>query len=179
MSVGFFTEELKMQGQEIERKYVIRRPSDAWLAARPELKTIRIEQTYLKAPRGLERRVRSAETNGTVRYTYTEKSDCATLCRMENEREITPEEYEHLLLERESAALKKTRYAFPYEGHLMELDCYPFWRDRAVLEVELSDPEEIFSLPRDLVILKDATEDGSLKNRALAKAAEGKQSADS
>lgn len=160
-----------MKGQEIERKFVVRRPEEAWLLSRTNVRVIAIRQTYLKAPEGLERRVRASGENGETRYTYTEKSSEAALCRREEEREITPAEYERLLLERESPTLCKTRYAFPYEEHTMELDCYPFWEEKAVLEVELSAPEEAFSLPPEIELLREATEDKDLKNRALALAA--------
>ena len=64
--------------------------------------------------------------------------------------------------------LYKVRWSFPYGGHTIEIDCYPFWENEAILEVELSSPEETFTLPPEIEVLAEVTDDPTLKTRALA-----------
>ena len=77
---------------ETERKFLIRRPDPAALAALPGARVIRIVQTYLTAPAGVTARVRRAEENGGVRWIYTEKRRLSAMSAYEDERELTPEE---------------------------------------------------------------------------------------
>lgn len=162
-----------MEHLEIERKFLILLPREEWLMNRPACTKRRIVQTYLTAPEGWERRVRKSTHSDATCYTYTEKTAEAGLCRTEREREITLPEYEQLLSERDLQApdLIKDRYTFTHEGHIMELDRYPFWQDKAMLEVELQSPDEPFTLPSEIVVLRDVTDDPDLKNHALAMAA--------
>ena len=62
----------------------------------------------------------------------------------------------------------KTRYAFPYGSHTVEIDVYPFWSDRAILEVELSEENEIFKIPDSIRIIKEVSEDSRYKNTNIA-----------
>ena len=157
---------------EIERKFRIKMPPKAWLRSREGVSVTGLVQCYLTARPGWERRVRQATNalTGEVRCTLTEKTEEAGLIRTELEQEISQREYEALLAEMlpGTPALYKVRWAFPYAGHTIEIDCYPFWEKEAILEVELSSPEEAFTLPPGIEVLADVTNDPDLKNRALA-----------
>ena len=157
---------------EIERKFRIKMPEKEWLRSREGVAATGLVQCYLTAREGWERRVRQATDalTGEVRCTLTEKTEEAGLVRTELEREITPSEHEALLEEMlpDTPPLYKVRWAFPYEGHTIEIDCYPFWENEAILEVELSSPKEAFALPPEITVLADVTGDPNLKNRALA-----------
>ena len=157
---------------EIERKFRIKMPPKTWLRSRKNLSVTGLVQCYLTARPGWERRVRQATNalTGEVSCTLTEKTAEAGLIRTELEQEISQCEYEALLEEMlpGTPALYKARWAFPYAGHIIEIDCYPFWEEEAILEVELSSPEEAFTLPPEIEVLDDVTDDPSLKNRALA-----------
>jgi CYTH domain-containing protein len=63
----------------------------------------------------------------------------------------------------------KTRYAFPFGEHTVEIDVYPFWDDRAIFEVELKNENESFEIPDFIDIIKEVSEDGRYKNTNLAK----------
>ena len=142
---------------EIERKFRIKMPPKAWLRSRENLSVTGLVQCYLTARPGWERRVRQATNalTGEVRCTLTE---------------ISPSEYEALLGEMQPGTppLYKVRWAFPYKGHTIEIDCYPFWENEAILEVELSAPDEPIALPPEIEVLAEVTDDPNLKNRALA-----------
>lgn len=158
-----------MAGFEIERKFLIKMPSLDMLKQQgaAELKMV---QTYLDAPKGTTARVRKVETDGEVKYIYTSKQRISAITCIEDEREITQEEY-LVLLEKEDKNRKpiiKTRYKLPFENHIFEIDIYPFWQDKAVMEVELSSEDEAFSVPPILEIIKEVTDDVRYKNFALA-----------
>ena len=42
-----------------------------------------------------------------------------------------------------------------YEGKEFEIDVYPFWQDRAVMEIELADEAETVALPPEIEIIKE------------------------
>ena len=46
---------------------------------------------------------------------------------------------------------------------------YPFWRDTAVLEVELAEEGERAELPPELTILREVTEEPLYKNTNIAR----------
>lgn len=163
----------KRQGDgtvEIERKYLIRLPDtkqmrrDGWVLWR-------IRQTYLNAPPEVSRRVRAVRTAGQTLYTETIKRRINALSCYEEERAISRSAYYRLLREAraDSVTLVKERYRFPYAGHMLEVDCYPFWRGTAVLEIELPDERETAQIPDFLTVLQDVTGDPFYKNAALAR----------
>ena len=157
-----------MPSYEIERKYLIRRPDLLNLGAC--CRVLDISQTYLTTSEG-SLRVRRTEEKGTVRYIETLKRNVTAMRRMEIERELTEEEYERRLASRDPRrrTIRKTRYCLPYNGHIFEIDIYPFWTKQAVMEIELKSESEAFDLPPQIHILREVTEDLSYSNHALAR----------
>lgn len=162
---------------EIERKFLIRMPEFDNI---PDRRVQTMTQTYLTVlpdDPTLERRVRSIEENGQVRYIYTEKRslsvNTATI-RQENEWEIDAEEYVEKLTEAFSQ-LSKVRHSFPYAGHTVEIDVYPYhiggdaMVGLAVLEVELNDENEAIELPSFIEVLKELTGTREFSNKTMAK----------
>ena len=155
---------------EIERKYLIRRPDDAWL--RKVSERSEIVQTYLVTPEGGGRaRVRMRTQNGVVTCTHTIKRRVNDLRAVELEREIDKEEYEQLLKQAdpERRTLYKTRCVLPYRGQLFEIDLYPFWQDQAVMEIELEDESQPVELPPEIELIREVSSDKRYSNAALAK----------
>ena len=64
--------------------------------------------------------------------------------------------------------IRKTRYCLTYENQYFEIDVYPFWKDKAIVEIELSDEKAEILFPKELKVIKEVTEDASYKNAALA-----------
>ncbi len=155
---------------EIERKYLIRMPDEGTLDSLA-LGRDWIEQTYLLAEEGTTERVRSRRSpGGSPVYTHTVKKRLSAVTREEREEEISREEYE-ALLRRADPALRvicKTRWRIPFGGHTLEVDCFPFWADRAFLEVELGSEEEAVSLPDWVQLIREVTQDERYTNRGLA-----------
>ncbi len=154
---------------EIERRFLIRYPDidklDRLCFARSE-----ITQTYIGGGGGSSSRVRRSEAGGVVEYTRTEKTRVSDMTRMEAERRISRGEYESLLLRAEPGlkAIEKTRWQVGHKGFVLEIDVFPFWKDRALLEIELDGEEREIELPYYIEVIKEVTGDGRYTNRALA-----------
>jgi CYTH domain-containing protein len=157
---------------EIERKFLIAMPDEGVLARQDGARCDEILQTYLLSEPGVTARVRMRRgTRGTV-YTATEKRRLSDLTAVEDEREVTEEEYRALLSRRDPALtpIEKRRYAIPYGGHTLEIDIYPFCQKQAVLEVELPTEDTPFTLPPFIRVIRDVSGDHRYKNVSLARA---------
>ena len=136
------------------------------------MKRLAIAQVYLRAgTSGAGRRIRCTRCGDETRYYYTEKTRITAVTRIEREHEITAAEFEALLSERDEAlrTIEKTRYLVPFEGHTLEIDVFPFWRDRAFCECELQSEDEPLPLPDWLHVYREVTDDPRYTNRALAR----------
>ena len=56
-----------------------------------------------------------------------------------------------------------------FENQYFEIDIYPFWSDKAILEIELSDENAKIVFPKEIKVIKEVTDDDSFKNASLAK----------
>lgn len=154
---------------ETEKKYLIGMPSEALLSSLPSSE---IEQIYIKTSGNYDgERVRRRVFADKTVYTRTGKRRLTAMSAVEDEKEITRDEFEALsqMIERGTSPVIKTRYVMPYRGYDYEIDVYPFWGDRAVMEVELPGEDAVFELPPEILILRDVTDDARYKNHALAR----------
>ena len=159
-------------GLEIERKYLIRFPDTDLLERQPGCERWDITQTYLTDGEDRQtRRVRKMLVNGETRYIRTFKRRVSALSSAEDEAMISQEEYEGLLKQRDKSRspVLKTRYRIPYGGHIIEIDVYPFWKDRAIAEVELASEDEVAALPDYIQVIRDVSGEKAYKNRQLAR----------
>ena len=156
---------------EIERKYLIRYPDIEMLKAQRGVEQWEIVQIYLTvtAP-GETRRIRQVVCNGEIRYYKTFKRRLSDVSCEEDEGEIDQLEYIRLSREGQPGCkpLGKTRYRIPYQGHVLEFDVYPFWTDRAIMEIELEREDEGVAIPDYVHIIRDVSADPAYKNRQLA-----------
>ena len=156
---------------EIERKYLIERPSEEMLGALDGARYLDIVQIYLVSEWGTAHRVqRSVRDDGAVFLTETVKRRRSDRTAEEYERSITESEYEELLLLRDPcrSPIKKRRYVILHGVHKLEIDLYPFWERTAVLEIELEREDEEVSFPAYLTLLREVSGETALKNHALA-----------
>ena len=156
---------------EIERKYLIRMPNVAALAKEKGCRILSVEQTYLVAKEGETHRVRLVREGDKTTYIETVKSRVNALSAVEHEAEITADRYAELLTSADPTrhTIVKTRYRIPVGARVAEIDVYPFWQDRAVLEIELADEQETVWLPPFAKVIREVTADFRYKNVNLAK----------
>ncbi len=156
---------------EIERKYLIEYPDIKWLESNPSCQRIEIIQTYLNSAAGEEVRVRQRGIDGNYIYFQTIKRKVSDVKRVEIERRLSQAEYLKLLMEADTTKrqIRKTRYCLTYENQYFEIDVYPFWSDKAIAEIELSDENAAIVFPKQIKVIKEVTDDDSFKNASLAK----------
>ncbi|MCR5292786.1 MAG: hypothetical protein K6E28_07875, partial [Eubacterium sp.] len=155
---------------EIERKYLIEYPDLKWLESLDNCRKIDIIQTYLKSDDDDEIRVRQRGENGSFTYTRTLKRKISDVKRLEIEKRLTKDEYLNLLMEADTKKrpIRKTRYCLMENNQYFEIDVYPFWKDKAIVEIELSSEDEAIHFPKELKVIREVTDDAAYKNAALA-----------
>ena len=156
---------------EIERKFLIAYPDLSALEKLPNCRRIEIIQTYLTAPDGEESRVRQRGVDGDYIYFQTTKKNLTGLKRVEVERRLSKDEYLRLLMDADPACrpIRKTRYCLTFDNQYFEIDIYPFWKDKAILEIELANESVEIRFPEQIEVIKEVTDDASYKNASLAR----------
>ena len=155
---------------EIERKFLIEYPDLKWLESTPSCRKVDIIQTYLSAREGDEVRVRQRGENGSYVYFKTLKRRVSETTRIEVEQRLSQDEYLRLLMEADPARrpIRKTRYCLTYDSQYFEIDVYPFWQDKAIMELELTDEKQEICFPKKLKVIREVTDDESYSNARLA-----------
>ena len=156
---------------ETERKFLIAYPDIDILLLQNGIEKKEIFQTYLLSEKGITDRVRKVLCCGNEAFIRTQKRRISAVSCFEDEKNITKEEYENLLEKADKclSTIVKERYVFPYKKHTIEIDVYPFWNDRAVLEIELKEENETFCIPEFVSVIKEITDDKRYKNVSLAR----------
>lgn len=156
---------------EIERKFLIEYPDVAELEKLPNCQRVEIIQTYLSAREGEESRVRQRGIDGNYVYFQTTKKPVSDMKRVEVERRLTKDEYLRLLMNADPNCrpIRKTRYCLTSENQYFEIDVYPFWQDKAIMEIELANETAEIRFPVQIKVIKEVTDDDSYKNASLAR----------
>ncbi len=157
---------------EIERKFLIKKPDVNYLEHLKNCKKVNIVQTYLISDTDEEVRVRQRGLEGSYIYTLTSKKRLTPLKRVEVERRISQKEYLNYLNNADTnlRQIRKERYCLVENGKYFEIDVYPFAKETAILEIELSNENEKVDLPKFIEVIKEVTDDIEYTNYSLAKA---------
>lgn len=155
---------------EIERKFLIKYPDLEALNANPFCRKVEISQTYLIDENGENIRLRRRGSDGNYIYIKTQKIHLSDIKRIEIEERLTKKEYLDLLNAPASSkrTISKDRYCIMYDRQYFELDIYPFWNDKAVVELELDNEDQEIRFPEELEIIEEVSYDRSYTNFALA-----------
>jgi len=156
---------------EVERKYLIEFPNVKELENMDNCEKVEIIQTYLTSDNGEEVRIRQRGKEGNYIYYKTIRKKVDDLKRLEVERRLSKEEYLNLLMEADPnyRQIRKTRYCLMHNKTYYEVDIYPFWKDKALVEVELESKSKSVTLPSFFKVIKDVTDDEKYKIYSLAK----------
>ena len=160
---------------EIEKKFLIEMPNFEIILEKYNAKKLELSQSYIYETSTEELRVRKIKNGDNITYYKTLKriKENCPIMREEIEEEITKDIYDDLLKSAEKPLkhLDKTRHTFIYKGQPFEIDTYPFWTDKAILEIELLNINEKIEFPSEIKIIKDVTRDKAYRNSKLAKKA--------
>ena len=156
---------------EIERKFLIEIPDLEYLESLETCEKVQIVQTYLKSNEDEEVRIRQRGSNSSFTYSKTRKINISNLKRIEVETRLTAEEYINELLnaDPERGQIIKDRYCLSYNNQYFEIDIYPFWKDKAIAEIELSSENQKIDLPPFLEVIEEVTDNISYRNSEIAK----------
>ena len=156
---------------EIERKFLIEYPNLKQLETTHNCKKVEIIQTYLTSNTEDEIRVRQRGENGNFIYYKTTKHKISGLKRIETEIRLTKEEYLKELMNADTTKkqIRKSRYCLTYNNQYFEIDIYPFWKDKAIMEIELNKENQTIHFPNFIKVIKEITNDEKYKNISLAK----------
>ncbi len=155
---------------EIAREFLIEYPDIAWLEAQPGCRRVEILQTYLLSKIGDELRIRQRTENGGSIYYKTLRRRLSDTTSVELEEQLSEGEYRQLLLEADPTKhpVSKTRYCLTCGEQYLEVDLYPFWHDRAIVEIELGGEDDTLHLPPELKLIREITNDEAYSNAARA-----------
>ena len=156
---------------EIERKFIIEKPDVDLLRGLPGFSESRIVQIYVHSLENVTHRVRSREIDGEVVYTETKKQRIDKMSALEDEREISREQFVSISadIKEGTSPINKVRYTFLANEKLFEMDVYPEWKNTCILEIELSDREEKIVFPGFIKIVEEVTGNRAYSNASMAR----------
>ena len=156
---------------EIERKFLIEMPDLEYLDNLPNCEKVQIVQTYLKSNDDEEIRIRQRGSNGSFTYSKTRKINVNNLKRIEVEERLTEEEYINELLNADPTRgqIIKDRYCLSYNNQYFEIDIYPFFKDKAIAEIELDSENQKIDIPPFIEVIDEVTDDLRYRNSEIAK----------
>ncbi|MBE5746356.1 MAG: helix-turn-helix domain-containing protein [Clostridiales bacterium] len=155
---------------ELERKFLIEYPNLKELEKNNNCQKVEIIQTYLISDVNEEVRIRQRGINNNFAYTKTTKKQVKNGKRIEVEKKITKDEYLNLLLNANTnkKQIRKTRYCLMENNHYFEIDIYPEWKDKAIMEIEINNENEKFIIPSFIKVIKEVTNDINYSNNSLS-----------
>lgn len=155
---------------EIERRFLIRYPRLDKLDSLSNCRRVEIEQIYCIDKNGEPFRIRKRGIGDDCIYVKTLKRSINDTVREEYEDAISKDEYIRLssFADKSRNPIIKSRYCLAENGKYFEIDVFPFWNDRAILEIELLNSSEKFDIPDCINVIKEITAEKKYRNSALA-----------
>lgn len=156
---------------EIERKFLIEYPDIKLLNSIKTCRRIPMTQAYLTTPEEGNFRIRKRGEGDKAVYIKTVKIKISDVKRIEIENYITKEQYEAYLAQKQyvTGIISKDRYCIVDNNTYYELDVYPFWNDRATIEIELLSEDQPYQLPEFVKLIREVSCEPDYRNLALAR----------
>ncbi len=156
---------------EIERKFKVVGFNPKLI---PHAVRVHIIQHYLRTAQSglLEERIRARGQGKNYLYFHTQKQELRKGVRLEHERQITHDEYLEYRqrLDPVYATIEKMRYCFPYHGQYFEFDHYIAPLGFDILEIELTDENDVVTLPNFLKgKAEEVTGNSDYSNKSIAR----------
>lgn len=155
---------------EIERKFLIAYPDTELLDRLSGGNRSEISQTYLAGEKETSERVRARTKGGVTVYTHNIKIKLSSMKRIEKEEVVDEATYKELLkrADPKCRTIEKVRYCVRFGEFVFEIDIFPFWTDKAFMEVEMPSEDTEVPLPDFVRIIREVTDDNRYTNHALA-----------
>ncbi len=155
---------------EIERKFLIDYPDLDVIKEKYICEIVDIKQIYITLPSGEKSRIRMRGDGNDLVYIMTTKRKISDAVREEIETRITADEFERLsrYADCDRRPIVKKRMCIIANGKYFELDLFPFWTDKAILEIELDSEGETFTIPEGIKVIREVTEEPDYTNAAMS-----------
>lgn len=155
---------------EIERKFLIEYPDIELLNSLDACRRVPVTQAYLNTPEEGRFRIRRRGEGEDAVYIKTVKNKINELTRVEEENYISEKEYLSYLNQKQyvEGVISKDRYCIAWNAGYYELDVYPFFNDRATLEIELLSENQTYALPNFVRVIREVSFEREYKNKYLA-----------
>lgn len=155
---------------EIERKFLIEYPNLDVLNKMKTCRRIPITQAYLTTPEEGYFRIRKRGEEKNAVYIKTVKIKISDIKRIEIENYISEKEYNEYMNKKKyiTGVISKDRYCIVWNSSYYELDVYPFWNDKATIEIELLAENQPYKLPDFIKLIREVTFEQEFRNLALA-----------
>lgn len=156
---------------EIERKFLIEYPDLNEIKKIKACRRVPIMQAYLTTPQNGNFRIRKRGEGDRAVYIKTVKIKINDIKHIEIENYISEKEFCENLAHKEyvTGVISKDRYCIVYNNTYYELDIYPFWNDKATLEIELLSEKQNYQLPPFVKLIREVSFEPEYRNFALAK----------
>jgi CYTH domain-containing protein len=157
---------------ETKRKYLIAYPDVQALERKPNCQRVEILQAYLRSEvPGEMIRIRQRGRDGNYVYFMTRKRMIEGMQRIEMEERLSKNEYLELLMQADPAyrPIRKQRFCLSENGLYYNIDIYPQWNDRALMEIELYDRDEKVVFPEGIEVIREVTGEKEFTNPAIAR----------
>ena len=128
-----------------------------------------IEQYYLIATDGIERRIRKRVRNDNELYSYSEAKYLSTNERIKSDKVLSSRQYYDYSseIDKNLKPINKERHSFIDDGLFYKLDIFDFDKSKGILSVQVGEGQDI-KLPDYVKVIKDVTNDKNYKNYYLA-----------
>lgn len=155
---------------EIERKFLIEMPDLLYLNSLKTCRKVPITQAYLTTEQEGKFRIRKRGEGDNAIYIKTSKYKINDLIRIEIENNISEKEFYDYLFDKKDVQgiISKDRYCIAMNSTYYELDVYPFWNDKAILEIELLNEQQPYVLPDFVKLIREVSFEKEYRNKALA-----------
>lgn len=149
---------------------MIEYPDIEFLNSIKTCRRIPITQAYLTTPEEGYFRIRKRGEGDKAVYIKTVKIKISDIKRIEIENYISKEQYDSYLAQRQyvTGIISKDRYCIVDNNTYYELDVYPFWNDRATIEIELLSEDQRYQLPKFVKLIREVSSEPDYRNLALA-----------
>lgn len=161
---------MKKGAVEIERKFIVKKPSPELIGELPDYSRSEITQIYISSPPGVTHRVRKRVYPDRCEYTETQKIRIDDKSAIEDENEIDCERFNLLSksIKEGTRPIVKERYTFRCGAQLFELDIYPEWKESCILEAEIPERSCEVQIPSFIKVVREVTGYREYSNAAMS-----------
>ena len=150
----------------VEKKYLISMPDVEQLMKNKQCRKVHVKQHYIidETKQEKEKIVLRRENNKNFYYKVVKKN------KVKYSNSITADKYINKLEDENKKFyhIHKDRYYYIFDSRCIKIDVFPFWKDKAILEVDVLNDRENIKFPKFVHIIEDVTDNEAYKNYYLA-----------